>query len=221
MLDVGCGPGTDTLALARIVGDRGHAAGVDTDWSMVSAARTRALEAGLSERTTHVCASASRLPFADNHFDSVRSERLFQHVAEPEAVLAEMARVTRSGGGIVVADTDHSTFSVCTAEQETEWKLRMWQTCRLRNGTSGRRLYGQFKAAGLRDVAVEVHPLHTTDYEVCRFLSEADIVESEAIHKGIVTKGEVEAYRADCRARADSGAFFASVAIMAVGGQAP
>lgn len=102
-LDVGCGPGTDTLQIARIVGKTGHVVGIDVDPHLVARANRRAAEAGVHRWTTHTLADANALPFATSHFHSARSERLFQHLPDCRPALAEMIRVTRPAGWMPAA----------------------------------------------------------------------------------------------------------------------
>ena len=106
VLDVGCGPGTDTIHLAGLVGAAGEVVGIDYDASMVAQVNQRALEAGLGDLVKHEQGNATSLPFPDARFDSSRSERLFQHLICPEQTLFEMARVTKPNGWVVVLDTD-------------------------------------------------------------------------------------------------------------------
>jgi ubiquinone/menaquinone biosynthesis C-methylase UbiE len=98
ILDVGCGPGTDTIPVAQIVGTRGLVVGVDHDLEMLREADQRAVQAGVSRWVRHHKADAHLLPFRAGAFDACRCERMLQHVADPERVLAEMVRVTKPGG---------------------------------------------------------------------------------------------------------------------------
>src|SRR5215472_4723775 len=84
ILDLGCGPGIDTVALAESVGPAGEVHGVDHDAAMVTEANRRAEAAGLAARVSHRQADASALPWSDGFFDASRSERVFQHLLEPE-----------------------------------------------------------------------------------------------------------------------------------------
>src|SRR5262245_20254410 len=80
VLDVGCGPGTDTLALAALVGEQGRVVGVDYDAAMIEEADRRAAAEGIGPRVEHRQVDSSSLPFDDGTFDACRSERVFEHL---------------------------------------------------------------------------------------------------------------------------------------------
>lgn len=219
VLDVGCGPATDTPALAALVGPRGHVAGVDQDAAMVAEADRRAADAGLAGRVEHRVGDATALPFADGRFDAVRCERLFQHLADPGQALREMMRVTRPGGRVVVMDTDWGTRSVDTPETELERRMArvLAERC-LVNGYSGRRLYGMGVRAGLADVAVDVVPLYVTDYGLWRLMSRLDVAGEVAVREGAMTADEVRRLDESWRALGDAGTFFAVTSMVMVTG---
>jgi ubiquinone/menaquinone biosynthesis C-methylase UbiE len=86
------------------------------------------------------------LPFETDYFDSCRSERLFQHLSNPAQALSEMTRVTKSGGWVVVLDTDWGSLSTNSDETDIERRLaRFMAESFLQNGYSGRKLYRLFK----------------------------------------------------------------------------
>ena len=97
VLDLGCGPGIDTIPLAQFVGCTGQVIGVDIDNKMIEEANKKAIDAGVTDWVTHKNIDANSIPFHSDHFDSCRSERLFQHVAILEQILFEMVRVTKPG----------------------------------------------------------------------------------------------------------------------------
>jgi ubiquinone/menaquinone biosynthesis C-methylase UbiE len=99
-LDVGCGPGIVADALAR---RGGQVTGIDVTPEMVHQAQTRCKEKGLPD-AEFIVAPAERMPFPAGHFDAVVSRLTLHHVADPVAVVAEMARVLKSGGRMVLAD---------------------------------------------------------------------------------------------------------------------
>lgn len=97
-LDVGTGAGALALALAPIVRE---VVGVDRVPELLEHARDRA--SGLAN-VTFVEADAQHLPFDDFSFDLAGTLRTLHHVRRPEVVLAELVRVTRSGGRVLVVD---------------------------------------------------------------------------------------------------------------------
>jgi SAM-dependent methyltransferase len=219
VLDVGCGPGTDTFALAGLVGEQGRAVGVDHDQAMVDEAQRRVAAEGSGSRVEHVRADSASLPFDDGSFDACRSERLFQHLPDPGPTLSEMARVTRPGGRIVVLDTDWGSLSIDTAEIEAERRLvRALADGHLHNGYSGRQLRRLFLRQGLADVGVELHPLLVTSYPFARQAALLDRVEEIGVVDGALTREDVQRLHASLEAADAEGVFFCSVTmVMAVG----
>lgn len=71
VLDVGCGTGTTTLAVARLLGDRGHSAGIDISDPMIAAARARTKREGVT--ATFICANAQAYTFEPASFDMIIS----------------------------------------------------------------------------------------------------------------------------------------------------
>jgi ubiquinone/menaquinone biosynthesis C-methylase UbiE len=104
VLDVACGPGILACALA---GRARHVTGIDITPAMIEQARARQAATGHANLSWHV-GDATALPFADNQFDRVTTRYSFHHMPDPAAALAEMARVCRPGGRIVVIDATPS-----------------------------------------------------------------------------------------------------------------
>ncbi|MCX7042937.1 MAG: class I SAM-dependent methyltransferase [Gammaproteobacteria bacterium] len=92
LLDVGASHGLITLALAPRVG---FAVGVDVDREGVAAA-ARDREAGVG--CAFAIASGMQLPFADGSFDVVVCNHVYEHVPDAPRLMAEVARVLRTGG---------------------------------------------------------------------------------------------------------------------------
>jgi ubiquinone/menaquinone biosynthesis C-methylase UbiE len=100
-LDVGCGPGHTALALAPRAAS---VLGIDLSEAMLEQARRLAAERGIGN-VLFRRADVERLPFADASFDVVASRQSAHHYGDVRAALAELARVLRPGGRLLVLDT--------------------------------------------------------------------------------------------------------------------
>jgi ubiquinone/menaquinone biosynthesis C-methylase UbiE len=95
-LDVGTGAGALAFALAPLVRD---VVGLDPVPELLELARQRSLP-----NTQFVEGDGTALPFPDGSFDLTGTHRTLHHVTEPERVVAELARVTRPSGRVLVVD---------------------------------------------------------------------------------------------------------------------
>jgi ubiquinone/menaquinone biosynthesis C-methylase UbiE len=104
VLDVGCGTGSLALALRRAVGSTGSVAGVDPSPEMIGRARGKARRAKLAIDFKE--APAQALPFEPGSFDLVTSTLVLHQLppADLHAAVAEMVRVLRPGGRLMLAD---------------------------------------------------------------------------------------------------------------------
>ena len=110
-LDAGCGTGFLTFELAA----RGHhVTGIDFAPAMLTQARRKATERGVSIRLEE--ADAEQLPFARGSFDLVISRHLLWTLPHPEAALDEWVRVLRPGGRLVVVDGQFDSGSAGSPE---------------------------------------------------------------------------------------------------------
>ncbi|MHC4192432.1 MAG: methyltransferase domain-containing protein [Planctomycetota bacterium] len=220
VLDVGCGPGIDTISLAALVSSTGQVVGVDYDPAMIAEAEQRAEKAGVSAWVKYEQADVASLPFEPDYFDSSRSERLFQHLLNPEQALSEMTRVTKSGGWIVVLDTDWGTSSVDTLEMDIERRLARIRAERyLNNGYAGRQLYRLLKRQRLENITVELFPLFSTNYAFTRQGSLLNETEREALASGVITSEELQRWCTSLEKADAEGVFFGSVTQIMVAGR--
>lgn len=107
VLDVGCGPGRASAALARRWRDA-HVIGIDLALPMLRLARRAR---GWLRRLPVVCADAGRLPLPDASVDLLFSSLCLQWLDEPRAALAEFARVLRPGGTLLASSFGPGTLA--------------------------------------------------------------------------------------------------------------
>jgi demethylmenaquinone methyltransferase/2-methoxy-6-polyprenyl-1,4-benzoquinol methylase len=117
VLDVATGTGLVARELVRRYGC--SVVGVDQSAEMLAGARRRlALEAGLAERIELVGGEAENLPFQDAEFDHLTFTYLLRYVDDPDATLAELARVVRPGGRIAALE-----FGLPDPPWRAAWRL--------------------------------------------------------------------------------------------------
>jgi demethylmenaquinone methyltransferase / 2-methoxy-6-polyprenyl-1,4-benzoquinol methylase len=95
ILDVASG--TAGVALQLAARSQARVVGVDLTEEMLRQGRRRVTAAGLGHRVALVAGRAERLPFPDGHFDALTFTYLLRYVHDPEATLAELARVLKPG----------------------------------------------------------------------------------------------------------------------------
>ncbi len=108
-LEVGCGPGFLTGAVATLI-PQGRAVGIDLSAEMMAVANT--VVAPEHPNVAFEQGSAYELPFDDDSFDFAYSRLVYQHLADPLAALAEARRVVRPGGKVCVLDIDDGWLSL-------------------------------------------------------------------------------------------------------------
>jgi ubiquinone/menaquinone biosynthesis C-methylase UbiE len=160
------------------------------------------------------------LPFDANTFDAVRAERLFQHLSDPGAALAEMLRVTRPGGWIVVLDADYSSGAIDSDQIDLERRLALAAAQSVRSGYVARKLYRMVTDQGLADISVTVCPITVTSYQVAR-VGLLDLVEPSALASGIVTEEELHSWHAELEQADARHAFFTCGNMILVSGCKP
>jgi SAM-dependent methyltransferase len=153
ILDVGCGPGTITVDLARRIGP-GHVIGVDNASEVIALADATADDSAVTN-VRFAVGDAYDLDFADASFDVVHAHQMLQHLADPVSALAEMGRVCRPGGLVAARDGDYAGFTWYPADPWLDVWLDVYERVARHNGgepDGGRRLLSWARAAGFGDV---------------------------------------------------------------------
>ena len=100
VLDIGSGPGFLADEMAAEVGPEGAVHGVDPSESMLAIARRR------GTAVQYALGDAVSLPFEDQTFDAAIATQVYEYVPDMPAALAEARRVLKSGGRLLILDTD-------------------------------------------------------------------------------------------------------------------
>jgi ubiquinone/menaquinone biosynthesis C-methylase UbiE len=120
LLDVACGPGVVTAAIAPTAR---HVVAFDATEQMLEKARARCARANLSN-VEFQRGDAENLPFADGGFDGVVTRLAIHHFARPHVAMAEMFRVLRPGGLAVIVDVVSSEAAAESNLQNAIERLR-------------------------------------------------------------------------------------------------
>jgi SAM-dependent methyltransferase len=150
LLDVGCGPGTITLGLARAVAP-GQVTGIDHDEAHIETAKTLAAEQGVTNVTFRT-GDALSLPFADGELDAAFENDVFTHLAEnADRAAREIYRVLKPGGLFAARDVDvdavvwgHQTDAL----KQLDRLFIAWHRSRGSDITLGKRLPAILREAG-------------------------------------------------------------------------
>jgi SAM-dependent methyltransferase len=150
VLDVACGPGILACALAE---QAGHVTGIDITPAMIGEARMRQDDMALDNLSWQI-GDATDLPFEDGRFDRVVTRYSFHHMTDPAATLAEMVRVCRPDGRIVVIDATPAP----EAQEAYDWMERLRDPSHTSALTLDR-LRGVGADAGLSELLIDGHRL--------------------------------------------------------------
>jgi demethylmenaquinone methyltransferase / 2-methoxy-6-polyprenyl-1,4-benzoquinol methylase len=110
-LDVCCGTGEWTFALAEAAGESGQVTGLDFSENMLKVGREKLKKRSLPN-TAFLHGNAMELPFGDNTFDVVTIGFGLRNVPDYFQALKEMARVVKPGGRVVCLETSHPTVPI-------------------------------------------------------------------------------------------------------------
>jgi SAM-dependent methyltransferase len=216
VIDIGCGTGVLTRALARWPGI-GEVVGVDPAPSLL--ARARSIAANLPN-VSFQQADGRALPFERETFDVAVFDSTLSHVPEPERALAEAYRVLRPRGWLATFDGDYSTMSVALGDHDP---LQACADATMAHSVNDRwlmrRLASLVRGCGLEIVRYRGHGFVETGdgYMMTVIDRGADIL----CAAGQIGGETAAALKAEARRRVAGGAFFGHVAYFSVVARKP
>ncbi len=199
LLDFGCGPGTVTTGLARLVAP-GAVVGIDVSAEILDLARSHAAEQGV-ENVSFETADVYALPFEDGSFDVAFGHQVLQHLADPGAALVEVGRVLRPGGIVAVRDADYGTMVHWPRDERIERFLALYHAVAARNGgdaDAGRRIPAWLAQAGFEALTITTSTWTFVDREEVANWGDSwaertteSALASQAIEYGLASAGEL------------------------------
>ena len=123
ILDLAGGTGDLAREFARIVGDRGRVVLADINAAMLEHGRRKLVDAGIAGNVALAQVDAEALPFADNSFDRVSIAFGLRNVTDKEGALAEMNRVLKPGGKVLILEFSQPSRAIKPAYDLYSFKV--------------------------------------------------------------------------------------------------
>jgi SAM-dependent methyltransferase len=207
VLDVGSGPGHQAFEMSPVVGSSGRVDGIDPSDSAIEIARRRCSDL----TNVHLQpGEATKLPFGDSIFDAAMSSQVFEYLEDVPGALAEVFRTLKSGGRVLIHDTDWgATLWHSSDEERMSRIMRVWDG-HLADPHLPRTLGRRLAAAGFGDVSAEAIVQLEIDYDpssVSAILMK--FVVDYAVSHGI-SQDEADAWADDLRDLGSRGEYFFS-----------
>jgi len=206
VLDIGCGPGFVTEELARAVGPSGSVQALDNSESSIAMARHRCER---FSNTQFQLAQATELPYPNQTFDLAVSTQVYEYVPEIGGALAELHRVLRPGGRAAIIDTDWHSIVWHSAHAERMARvLKAWDE-HLAHPVLPRILIPLLRAAGFSVTACKAISYLDTQYKPEGYsYNMTRTIQRFVRDRNGITKEESEAWGAELRELAQTGAYF-------------
>jgi SAM-dependent methyltransferase len=216
VLEVGCGTGVLTRAIARWSGV-GEVVGIEPAPSLLSKARALAAEL---PNIRFEEGDGRSLPFDPGSFDVVVFDSTLSHVPAPERALSEAFRVLRPRGWLATFDGDYSTTTVALGDHDP---LQACADIMMANSVHDRWLMRRL-ALLVRDCGFEVISLHSHGFVETHggyMLTVIDRGADMLSGSGQISDATAAALKAEARRRVETGAFFGHIAYVSLTARKP
>lgn len=209
VLDVGSGHGFLAASMGEAVGSSGRVCGVDISDPLLAVARSHC--AGLPW-VEFRRADATRLPHADDEFDAVVSIQVLEYVRDVGAALAEIRRVVRPAGRVVIVDTDWDSIVWHASDRARMNRvLAAWEQ-HAADAFLPRTLAGRLHDAGLRVESAQIIPLFNPDFDPNTYSNRAiDLIATFVTGRNGISRDEADAWARELRQSGERGEYFFSL----------
>jgi arsenite methyltransferase len=203
VVDIGCGPGFYVAALAE---QAANVTGIDPSASMLAMA-ARKTEG--NHNVTLLQAEAIPLPLEDASMDRALSVQVFEYIRDVPAALAEVYRVLRPGGRVVLWDIDWTTLSWHAGDAERMARMTQAWDRHLVHPALPQTLAPALRAAGFADVHCAAHVFCTTAVDPESFGGNLPKILASYL-RGLddIAEDDVAAWEADLRELDARGAYY-------------
>ncbi len=166
VVDLGSGPGITSTLLAKYF-PNSQIVGVEPDATLRGRAREFVHREGIGQ-CQFVEGTAENIPLDDQTADFCYARLLFQHLPDPAAALAEMKRITKTGGIISILDVDDGT--IVTHPEIEGWPAIQKKVAQVQaeyggDRYIGRQLFGEMARTGIDGVHIDPIPITTREID--------------------------------------------------------
>jgi ubiquinone/menaquinone biosynthesis C-methylase UbiE len=155
VLEVGCGVGAQTVALARF-SPQARIVSMDISLESIEIAKKRVAKGGYNNVTFHQ-SDLFHLPFPDDCFDHIFLCFVLEHIVMPREALDHLRAKLKTGGTITVIEGDHGSAYFHPESREASRTIQCLidiQAAMKGNSLIGRQLYPLLYQSGFKDISV-------------------------------------------------------------------
>lgn len=209
ILDVGSGPGFLAAEIAGATGPTGSVSGIDVSEPMIGLARDHCAQ---FPWTTFSQADATHLPFPDESFDAVISTQVLEYIPDVDAALAEIHRVLRRDGRVVIVDTDWDSIVWHSSNRRLmDRVLAVWEE-HAADPYLPRTLSNRLDGAGLDVKLQEVVPLMNPGFVEDTYSNRLiDLIVSFVSGRSGISRDEAQSWADNLRQNGLDGQYFFSL----------
>jgi SAM-dependent methyltransferase len=212
VVDIGSGPGLLAVEMAEQVGSPGQVIGLDLSDSMLALSRRRCGDLPTDKCPSFLKADAARLPFADGMLDVAVSTQVYEYVPDVPAALAELYRVLRPRGRVLILDTDWDSIVWAAGDKARMQRLLEAWADRFADPHPPRSLSRQLQDAGFQVERREVLVLFNPEYDPDTYsIANGQIMADFAVAQGRMPREETEAWMRDLQRLSRQGRYFFSL----------
>ncbi|MFD2144751.1 methyltransferase domain-containing protein [Mucilaginibacter antarcticus] len=209
IIDLGCGAGKDVIELAKIIGSGARVIGVDHDPVMVNQGKEDAKEL---DNVEFVLSEAYPLPFENESIAGLRTERVIQHLKEPQKVSDDIYRILKPGSPFVIIETDWHSLTFYTEFVDVQQKVNAYLTdAKINNGFAARKLTAYLTQSKFTDIKLNIHPFILNTLEDANQYLWVEKMVQEAAENGYITKQEQAQFIAALQQADENGYFACSI----------
>lgn len=221
VLDVGCGSGVVTRAIAQRVGPGGRVVGLDPSEALLTVARQIADASDVGSRIDFKAGGALHLPFPDASFDAAIAVTVLAHMHDGVRAIPELVRVVRPGGRVGAFDFDADMTIFTHSDREMTRRIVAAASDAVAvDGWIARRLPGLLIEAGLTDVRVRgFFPLDADPNGF--YVSQAERCAQAALTSQAITEAECRRWLDEFRAQLARGPVVAGRLHLFIWGRKP